>query len=118
MHWGEYYTSLSKPNIQMYKEQSIEFGKELSVGQNQSLETLACNLLLILVGSCNEYWRTKPGPQGKFYETIQIHPVLLQRLKNQLLRVSEALERFPSKRYYIENNIVDGKPKEAFFVRD
>lgn len=77
MPWGEYYTSLSKPNIQMYKEQSIEFGKKLSVGQCQSLKTLACNLLLILVGSCNEYW-TKPWSPREMYETIQIHHVPLQ----------------------------------------
>lgn len=34
MPWGEYYISLSKPNVQMYKEQSLELGNKLSVGQS------------------------------------------------------------------------------------
>lgn len=40
MPWGEYYISLRKPNAQMYKEESIEFGKKLSVGQSPCLKTL------------------------------------------------------------------------------
>lgn len=33
MPWVEYYISLNKPNVQMYEEQSIEFGKELNVAR-------------------------------------------------------------------------------------